>query len=243
MVSGLLAMVVFGAYLLLFAVVSEMRHSVKGTDRPEAALASVERIEDIISDLETGVIGFAITHDPAALRPWNTERDDLRAAETRLERLAASTGQRRSGEARRIVEDSETCLRRYLGPLVDGLQRNADSSRVLGMIGGMERQITVLQSEIDRFESDEHGLVEHYEDRTGAYTHRAKIITIAGASWTVLMILFCSPTSPARSCARSAAPPTWPTTSPRAVSAYACPRRHPTNWARSNARSTRWRQR
>ena len=192
MVSGLLAMVVFGAYLLLFAVVSEMRHSVKGTDRPEAALASVERIEDIISDLETGVIGFAITHDPAALRPWNTERDDLRAAETRLERLAASTGQRRSGEARRIVEDSETYLRRYLGPLVDGLQRNADSSRVLGMIGGMERQITVLQSEIDRFESDEHGLVEHYEDRTGAYTHRAKIITIAGASWAVLMILFCS---------------------------------------------------
>ena len=116
MVSGLLAMVVFGAYLLLFAVVSEMRHSVKGTDSPQAALASVERIEDIISDLETGVIGFAITHDPAALRPWNTERDDLRAAETRLERLAASTGQRRSGEARRIVEDSETYLRRYLRP-------------------------------------------------------------------------------------------------------------------------------
>ena len=190
--SGIVVLLAIGAYALLFAVIIDLRDSASIATRSKAIQSSANRLERLVTDLETDVRGFIITGDSRLLAPLDDAQADTVAEGRTLVRLTAKGDPDQAERARQIVRDTETYVRDYSVPLAKEIRKNPGSARSLATIAEGEQRLQPLRARFDRFMATQTGLIESDENRSSTDAVQATIIAAAGASGALLLLLLFS---------------------------------------------------
>jgi signal transduction histidine kinase len=179
--SVLLALLMASTFLVLFGAIAELRDAAATTGRSEAVLASSNRFERLITDLEAGERGYVITRDEAFLRPWEAARADLpdRAAEFR--RLGAAIDPNQGRRAGAISRAVTSYLRDFSVPLVTQARQGVPQARLATVVADGERRVALIQSGFEDFVRIQRELASANEQRSLAASRRAMAMAAAAA--------------------------------------------------------------
>jgi signal transduction histidine kinase len=190
--GGIVVLLVIGACVLLFSVIADLYGSAGVADRSKAVLASANRLERLVTGLETDVRGFVITGDRRLLAPVDDLQDDAIAEGHTLVRLTAGSGPAQAGRAHRLVQDTDDYVHGYSIPLVAAIREDPSAARSLATITEGEQRLRPLRSEFDRFMSVQNDLIMSDENRSSRDARNALIIAATGAGGALLLILLFS---------------------------------------------------
>jgi signal transduction histidine kinase len=190
--GGAVVLLAIGAYAVLFTVIMDLRTSAATANRSKAILASADRLERLVTDLETGVRGFIITGDRRLLVPLDDAQDDAIAEGRNLERLTARSAPAQAGSARLLVRDTEAYVHDYSIPLVTAIREDPASARSLATITEGEQRLQPLRARFDRFAGAQGDLILSHEKRSSADATKATILAAGGAGVALLLLLLFS---------------------------------------------------
>lgn len=190
--SGIVVLLAIGAYALLFSVIVDLHDSAGVASRSKAVLSSANRLERLVTDLETDVRGFIVTGDGRLLTPLDDAQDDAIEEGRNLVRLTADGNPAQARRARQLVRDTEAYVHDYSIPLVTAIRQEPASGRSLTPIAEGEQRLQPLRSEFDRFMSVQGGLIVSDEKRSSRDATNATIIAAAGAGGALLLLLLFS---------------------------------------------------
>ncbi len=190
--SGVVVLLAIGAYALLFSVIIDLRESAAVANHAKAVLASANRLERLVTDLETDVRGFVITGDKRLLMPLDDAQDDAIQEGRSLVRLTTRSDPGHAGQAQELVGDTESYVRDYSVPLLTRIQRDPVATRSQTTIAEGEHRLQPLRTEFDRFMATQEELIQTHEHRSSVDAVRAMIIAALGASSALLLLLLFS---------------------------------------------------
>lgn len=179
--SVLLALLMASTFLVLFGAIAKLRDAAATTGRSEAVLASSNRLERLIADLETGERGYVITRDEAFLRPWETARADLPDRAAEFQRLGAAIDPNQGRRAGAISRAVTSYLRDFSVPLVTQARQGAPRARLAMVVADGERRVAVIRSRFEDFVRIQRALASANEQRSVAASHRAMAMAAAAA--------------------------------------------------------------
>jgi signal transduction histidine kinase len=190
--SGFITLLAIGAYALLFSVIIDLRDSAALANRSKAVQSSANRLERLVTDLETDVRGFTITGDRRLLTPLTDAQRDVIAEGHTLERLTARNDPAQAGAAHQLAGDTEAYVRDYSIPLVAAIREEPASARELARIAEGEQRLRPLRDEFDRFMNAQNALIEREERRSSTDLAHATCIAATGAGGALLLLLLFS---------------------------------------------------
>ena len=185
--SGLLALIIAGAFAVLLFSIADLRTSERLARHSEEVLAAANQLERLIIDLETGQRGFVITRREHFLQPWREAQVALPEASRTLERLTVVPVQH--SRARRITQAAMSYITNYSVPLVAAARRDPTSARTLAATEEGKRRVDLIRVEFDGLVTTEHGLSAARQERSEAAARRAIAAAAAGLGGSVLLIL------------------------------------------------------
>jgi signal transduction histidine kinase len=185
--SGLLALVVSAAFVVLLVSVEDLRTSQRLALHSEEVLAAANQLERLVIDVETGQRGFVITGEERYLAPWRDAQRALPGASRRLEQLTADDAQH--GQAVLIGQAAAAYVRDYSVPLVAAARRDLGSARTGAATDEGRRRIDDIRAQFDRLVTAERGLAEAREGRSAAAAGRAIGATVGGLVASALLVL------------------------------------------------------
>jgi signal transduction histidine kinase len=190
--SGIVVLLAIGAYSLLFSVILDLRKSAGVANHAKTIMASANRLQRLVTDLETDVRGFVITGDKRLLAPLKDAQSEAIAEGRTLERLTAENDPAQSSRAQEIVQNTETYVRDYSIPLATAIQQEPVSARSLATIAEGEQRLAPLRTQFDTFMAAENDLIQSHEGRSTADAAHATIIAAVGAGGALLLLLLFS---------------------------------------------------
>ena len=128
--SGLLALIVGGAFLVMLRAVDRERDALELSRHSESVLVAARRLEQLVIDLETGERGFLLTDSERFLQPWTTAQAALPNAIRDLERLARVPRQNERAEA--LGTAITSYLEDYSIPVVEAARRGDPAANERG---------------------------------------------------------------------------------------------------------------
>lgn len=177
-------------FAVLFLAITGLRHRSLEARHSQQVIATANDLQTLVIDLETGVRGFAITHDRTYLAPWTHAQARYPAA---IRNLLAQTEDnpkqhRRALEIQRAVDEY---LKHYSRPLVKFMLRNPD---LVGPIVTEDVRRAAVQTEQIRrqfvaFVDTETALGSDRDKRAHATTQRALVVGGIGLVAAFLLIL------------------------------------------------------
>jgi signal transduction histidine kinase len=185
--SGLLALVVGAAFLVLFFSIGDLRDAARDSRHSQEVLAAANRLERLVVDLETGQRGFLITQEERFLEPWAAARAAFPDASKVLNRLAAVPGQDR--RARQITEAVASYIRDYSVPLVAAVRRNDPSPTTVAATDEGKRRVDALRMQFNGFIAAESSLGAARQERSDAASRRAVIGAATGIAGSIFLIV------------------------------------------------------
>jgi signal transduction histidine kinase len=184
--SGLLAVLVGGAFAVLVRAISEERDSAALATHSQEVIGTASALERMVLDLETGQRGYLITRDDRFLEPWRAALEDYQAESRDLIRLAVVPAQDRG--ARRIAAAVESYVRDYSVPLVEAAGRgDASASSARSLAEGRER-VNAIRGLFDRFVAAERALFRLRDERADTDARRAIAAAAVGLAASILLI-------------------------------------------------------
>jgi len=143
--TGVLALLLAGAFSLLLFAVLDLREATNREARSKDVTVATLALEKLVLDLETGVRGFVISGNPRLLEPWRDARRSIPARVEILERLL-----RDHEEQRRRVRALAAAVRSYeedySAPLVRIARRSPAAARTpLASAEGQRRMDAIRQ--------------------------------------------------------------------------------------------------
>jgi len=199
-------------FAFLFLAITGLRHRSLEARHSQQVIAKANQLQTLVIDLETGVRGFAITHQRSYLRPWTRAVRLYPGATRDLLTLSADnpTQQRRALEIQGAVNNY---LRYYSQPLVRFMLRNPDlvGPIVLQDVKRANVQTEQIRQLFARFVATETALASNRDKRAHTTAERALIIGGIGLAAALLLILLGalyvnrSLAQPVRSAAEAAA--------------------------------------
>jgi CHASE3 domain sensor protein len=184
--SGLLMLLVGGAFAVLLVSVADLRTSARLARHSEEVLVAANQLERLIVDLETGQRGFVITAQERFLQPWQAARVAIPGQATTLERLTVVGDQH--SRARRIIQAATSYLRDYSIPLVAAARRDPASARTVAATEEGKRRVDAMRVEFDGLVTAERGLGAMRQGRADAAARQAIVAASAGLAGSVLLI-------------------------------------------------------
>ncbi|MFL6187386.1 MAG: CHASE3 domain-containing protein [Actinomycetes bacterium] len=185
--SGLLALVVSAAFVVLLISVEDLRTSERLALHSQEVLTAANQLERLVVDVETGQRGFVITNKEKFLDPWRDARRALPGASQRLEQLTA--GDRQHEQAERIGRAAAAYVQGYSVPLVTAAQRDPDSVRTEAATDEGRQKIDAIRAEFDRLVTAERSLALARERQSDAAAGRAIVATVGGLAGSALLVL------------------------------------------------------
>ena len=185
--SGLLALVVSAAFVVLLVSVEDLRTTERLALHSEEVLAAANQLERLVIDVESGQRGFVITGKERFLDPWRDAQKALPGANRRLEQLTADDQQH--GQALRIGQAVTAYVRDYSVPLVAAARRDPDSARTVAATDQGRQRIDAIRAEFDRLVTTERGLAVAREGRSAAAAGRAVAATVGGLVGSALLVV------------------------------------------------------
>ncbi|HZE33449.1 MAG TPA: CHASE3 domain-containing protein [Actinoallomurus sp.] len=157
-----------------------------GHDSAEVLLAA-NRLERLVTDMETDQLRYVATGDTGFLGPWHAARAAFLVQATALQRLAAENNPQQGRRAREIVGSAMAYLREHAEPLVRMARHDrARAGRAVTWADG-KRRIEAIRHQFDRFTDVQHRLALAHE-RDAVPAIRRMIGMAAGASATLFLI-------------------------------------------------------
>jgi signal transduction histidine kinase len=185
--SGLLALVIGAAFVLLLLSIDDLRSSARLTSNARQELAAADRLEKLIIDLETGVRGFVITRQERFLEPWEGARTEFPQRARRLVELIDDPQQAR--RARRIAEAVTAYIRDYSVPLVNAARRDEPSARSVAATAEGKRRVDALRARFDRFAASERAALTGRQESADTDARRAIVAATAGLTGSIVLIV------------------------------------------------------
>jgi len=197
--SGLVTRIAFSAvavavgltivFAVLFLAIIGLRHRSLEARHSQQVIASANRLQTLLIDLETGVRGFIITGRESYLRPWRDARAQYPAASDTLVRLTRDSRLQHE-RAVAIRSAINTYLNTYSLPLVDFLRRNPQAApALLYSTGRGGQQVETIRGEFSRFLASERALGEARNSRARATAQNALVVGGIGLGAALLLIL------------------------------------------------------
>ena len=240
--SGLLLIVIAGAFVALLVQIVELRDSTQERRATRQQLIAADDLEKLVLDLETGLRGFVITGEERFLEPWNSARTDFPEQAGVLRRLASGDPVQRA-RVEEIVRGGESYIRVYAEPLIAAVRRNDASARSVARTAAGKRRIDELRADFDVFTATARAALAAREESAEAAGRRAVVAGVVALAGPSSSSFSSRAIWRGRSCVPSAGRPAWPTASQAATSAPGCRRERPARSACSRGRSTRWQPR
>jgi signal transduction histidine kinase len=186
--SGLLALIVGGAFAVMLRAVDRERDALELSRHSESVLVAARRLEQLVIDLETGERGFLLTDSERFLQPWTAAQTALPDAIRELERLARVPSQHERAED--IGAAVTSYLDDYSIPVVEAARRGDPAAKSVATADEGKSRIDEVRVEFDELRTAERELAAQRQDRADAATDRAVTLAVAGLVGSVLLILF-----------------------------------------------------
>jgi signal transduction histidine kinase len=186
--SVLVALLVGGAFAILLLTISDLRDSQRQATRARETIATADRLEERVIDLETGTRGFVIARQERFLAPWRAARAEIPGLLAVLERLADDPE-----EKRRVDEISRgipAYISEYSVPLVSAVRRNAAGTRSVAVTAEGKQRVDELRREFAAFRTFERDVVTRRQRREDTNAGRAVAAAAVGLAGSVVLILF-----------------------------------------------------
>jgi signal transduction histidine kinase len=196
--SGLVARIAFSAIavaiglaivfaVLFLAIVSLHKRSVEAR-RSQQVIATANRLQTYVIDLETGARGFALTRDERYLDPWRSAQAQYPGAvATLLELTKDSPLQHR--RALTIRRDIQVYFSTYSVGIVDFLRRNPQEAPDVATDARGRKQVDAIRGQFKRFIDTETELSEVRNARARATTRNSLLVGGIGLGAALLLIL------------------------------------------------------
>jgi CHASE3 domain sensor protein len=147
--SGLLAIVVGGAFAVVLITVTDLRGTTELRRETRDELVAADTLEKNVIDLETGLRGYVITRDDSFLEPFNESRAALPASGRQLERLAVDEPIQLA-RVRRLLRATDEYLRAYALPVLAAVRRGDPSAHSVGRTIAANRGVAPLRAGFHR---------------------------------------------------------------------------------------------
>ena len=189
---GVWALIVSAALGAVFAVlifsVIGLRHRSLEARRSQEVIATTNRLETLVVDLETGLRGFVITRKDRELEPW---RMALRLYPRELRSLIRLTAENPQQQAR--AEQIGRAIRNYLTvyslPLIEFMRNNPQLGPRIAVEGSGNQQVPQIRKQFRSFLDTEEVLARRRADRARRTARVAVAVGGAGFTAAVLLIL------------------------------------------------------
>lgn len=185
--SGLLALIVGGAFAVLRSAVEEERSSRRLAVHSTAEISSANRAEKLLLDLETGVRGYVITRQERFLEPWRAARTEFPRQAAAFADLADDPEGR--SRARQVERSGKAYVEDYSAPLVAAARRGDHSANSLARTLEGKRRVDALRSAFENYVRREQTLLARREQAVEASTNREIVATTVGIMASVILIL------------------------------------------------------
>jgi signal transduction histidine kinase len=187
--SALLALIVGAAFAILLVSNGRERHSTQLAQHSQRVLASADRLQRLVLDVEASQRGFSLTRNRAAFTRWDGARRAIPGASAALVRMTAVPAHH--GAALDVARATDAYLRGFSVPLVRRAQRSVAAARRAVPTDTMRRAEADLAGRFGRFSSTEQRFVAAREQRARSDVQTAKTAAIVGlAASVVLIVLF-----------------------------------------------------
>jgi signal transduction histidine kinase/CHASE3 domain sensor protein len=187
--ASILLAVLVGAVLTVLAVtLYGFRGTANRARHSEEVLATANRLERVVLDLETGERGFLLTRQQSFLEPWRTAGKQLPVEADRLETLAAGD----PAQERRADGIEQAALAYYANwsvPIVRLTQRDPQAAVAKVATGAGKRRVDAIRLRFDRFIAVERRLLDSRREAATAGGRRAAFVGLAGLVVSALLIL------------------------------------------------------
>ena len=174
-------------FAVLFLAVVSLRHRSVEARNSQQVIATANRVQTLVIDLETGVRGFVITHDERYLDPWRAAQKQYPPTIATLLRLTTDNAlqHRRAVSIRDAVD---TYLTTYSRPLVNFMRRNPSFAPTVVRSEQGRQEVETIRQGFNRFLNTERLLSEARNDRARATAQHAMIIGGLGLGAALLLI-------------------------------------------------------
>jgi signal transduction histidine kinase len=196
--SGLVARIAFSAIavalglaivfaVLLLAIVSLHQRSLEAR-RSQQVIATANRLQTFVIDLETGARGFALTREERYLDPWRVAQARYPGAIATLLELTSDNGlQHRRALA--IKTEIQVYFSDYSVPLVEFLRRNPQEAPSVAKDARGRNKVEAIRSQFDRFLATETALSAARNERARATTRNSLVVGGIGLGAALFLIL------------------------------------------------------
>jgi signal transduction histidine kinase/CHASE3 domain sensor protein len=166
-----LAVVIGLAVGVLLLTIGDMRRAARMARHSEQVIATANRAEKQLLDLETGARGFALTHDERFLAPWRTARVALPRQTEDLSVLVADNPAQ-AALVQQIAAGTRAYVDEFSIPLVDAVRARRSSPAATDG----KRRVDALRAQFARFDAAEQRLADHR--RTASDHAAARAVTV-----------------------------------------------------------------
>jgi signal transduction histidine kinase len=196
--SGLVARIAFSAiavaiglaivFAVLFLAIFSLRQRSLDAGRSEQVIATANRLQTYVIDLETGARGFAITRQERYLDPWRSAQALYPGAITKLLDLTKDTRVQHS-RGLAIKREIDAYFSDYSVPLVDFLRRNPEAAPSVATDARGRSQVEAIRRQFGRFLATETALGRTRNERARATTRNSLLVGGTGLGAALLLIL------------------------------------------------------
>jgi signal transduction histidine kinase len=188
--GGVMAVLEIGALVLLFVAIMGLRDAGRGVSRAEAVLASANRLEKDVVDLELDSRGYILTKDHRFLRSYNAARAAFPRQAADLVRISAAENADQGRRARQIMQADDAYMRDYSVLVMNTERNNPASARSrVGSGEGLERLVP-LRDRFAGFEDAQRKIAAAREQHSIGAAREALITAEAAALGKLSLICF-----------------------------------------------------
>jgi signal transduction histidine kinase len=196
--SGLVTRIAFSAiavaiglaivFAVLFLAILSLHQRSLDARRSQQVIATANRLQTYVIDLETGARGFALTREERYLDPWKSAQAKYPGAVATLLKLTSdSPVQHRRALA--IRKDIQTYFSTYSVGIVNFLRRNPQEAPDVATDARGRRQVEAIRGQFARFIDTETELSESRNARARETTRTSLLVGGIGLGAALLLIL------------------------------------------------------
>ena len=185
--GGVMVVLDIGVSALLCVAITGLGDAGAVARRSEAVLASANRLETLMFDLEMDSRRFVLTGDQRSLRSYNTARAALAGQTVKLERASLAEGGDQGRLAGQLVQADQDYMRDYSVPLMN-TERGSARSRVTSDEG--LKRLAVIREQFTRFTDVQRKIAAAREQRSIGAGREASITAVAAVTGSLLLVWF-----------------------------------------------------
>jgi signal transduction histidine kinase len=179
-----------GVSVLLCVAITGLGDAGAVARRSEAVLASANRLETLMFDLEMDSRRFVLTGDQSFLRSYDIASAALAGQAATLERASRAEGGDQGRQAGQIVQAEQAYMRDYSVPLMNTERTDLGSARSrVASDEGLSR-LAVIRDQFTRFTDAQRTTAAAREQRSIRAGREASITAVAAVTGSLLLVWF-----------------------------------------------------